>query len=104
MELLWSFCKVAVVQTRGFHTCDLCQSVEAGIPTIALGEERMKVGSAEIRFFGDDNRIYAAPNLIYHYVDAHAYLPPPEFVSAVVHGLSPGSDEYFKRLDAAGIQ
>ena len=27
--------------------------------------------------------VYAAPELIAHYVEDHGYLPPPEFVEAV---------------------
>ena len=29
--------------------------------------------------------IYAAPNLIYHYVAEHHYAPPQEFVDALLH-------------------
>ena len=48
--------------------------------------------------FTGTNRIYAAPNLIYHYVAVHHYSPPEEFVEAVLHGPNPPSEQYFDRL------
>jgi hypothetical protein len=44
----------------------------------------LSLGSAEIRVPGSGGRIYAAPDLIYHYVEAHGYRPPDEFVEAVM--------------------
>ncbi|MCX7805518.1 MAG: hypothetical protein N3A38_10060 [Planctomycetota bacterium] len=38
----------------------------------------------EIRVLGRDGKIYAAPTLIYHYVVAHKYRPPQEFIDAVM--------------------
>ena len=40
----------------------------------------MLLGSAEIRVFGQNGKIYAAPNLIYHYMKDCGYLPPQEFL------------------------
>jgi hypothetical protein len=57
------------------------------------GEQRL-IGSAEIRAFGSDGKIYAAPTLIFHYVAVHHYNPPMEFVRAVLNGPGPKSDEY----------
>jgi hypothetical protein len=47
-------------------------------------------GSAEIRVVGV-GRVYAAPDLIGHYVEAHGYCPPEEFIAAVLGGPEPGS-------------
>lgn len=44
----------------------------------------MWLGSAEIRVKAKDGRIYAAPNLIYHYVAEHDYDPPKEFIEALL--------------------
>jgi len=38
--------------------------------------------------------VYAAPDLIYHYVVEHHYCPPDEFIQAVLEGPLPGSLEY----------
>ncbi len=64
----------------------------------------LKLGSAEIRVFGNGGKIYAAPNLIYHYVTVHGYKTPDEFVSALKEGPLPGSKEYFDRLHSLGLR
>ncbi len=60
-----------VMQTRGFHRCPFCR-----------GGDRPR-GSAEIRVKGW-RKNYAAPVLIHHYVVAHGYKPPEEFIEAVL--------------------
>lgn len=42
------------------------------------------LGSAEIRVTGEHGEIYAAPDLIYHYVADHHYKAPDAFVCAVL--------------------
>lgn len=51
------------------------------------------LGGAEIRILGEQE-IYAAPDLIYHYVVDHQYQPPDEFVQAVLKGPAPNSPEF----------
>lgn len=53
------------------------------------------LGNGEIRVIGD-GVAYAAPPLICHYVAAHSYLPPPEFVEAVMNGPRPDDKLYVK--------
>jgi hypothetical protein len=60
-----------VNQTRGFYPCTFCK-----------GRDR-PAGSAEIRVVGK-RRVYAAPILVHHYVAAHWYRPPEEFIAAVL--------------------
>jgi hypothetical protein len=43
----------------------------------------MVLGSAEIRVKGAGGKVYAAPNLIYHYMKDCGYLPPQEFLGAL---------------------
>jgi hypothetical protein len=64
-------CQNRVKRTRGFYSCDFCQ-----------GRDKPH-GSAEIRVAGKD-RVYAAPEMVYHYVAEHNYLPPEEFIRAVL--------------------
>ncbi len=52
-----------------------------------------KLGAAEIRIIGTED-IFAAPDLIYHYVTDHNYLPPDEFIDAVMKGPAADSAEY----------
>ena len=42
------------------------------------------LGNGEIRVTGEDGTVYAAPTMIAHYVAEHHYLPPQEFVDAVL--------------------
>ena len=68
---LQQLCQRRAKQTRGLYSCDFCK-----------GREKPH-GSAEIRVKGE-RRVYAAPELVYHYVVAHAYKPPEEFIAAVL--------------------
>ena len=80
---LLRFCQPELVVCRGEkpRPCSLCRQP---IPSY---------GTAEIRVIGEED-IFAAPDLIYHYVTAHQYLPPDEFIHAVLHGPQPESAEY----------
>ncbi|MFJ7492633.1 hypothetical protein ACIQZB_15515 [Streptomyces sp. NPDC097727] len=64
-------------QTRGFHFCPWCASRRS--PGVPDGPR----GSAEMRVMGS-GVAYAAPELIAHYVEAHDYLPPAEFIEAAL--------------------
>lgn len=70
---LEQLCRFAFNQTRGVHPCYFCPTGKGGFAA----------SSAEIRVAGD-GKIYAAPTLIYHYVTAHNYRPPSEFIAAVL--------------------
>lgn len=85
---LLKLCRQPAKQHRGFHVCPFCDlGADHGIPNQAAYErvkEAGALGSAELRVVGQDDRVYAAPTLIAHYVSVHGYQPPPEFVSAVM--------------------
>jgi len=65
---------------------------------IYYGNESLKAGFSEIRVFGKKGKVYAAPNLIFHYIMEHDYTPPKEFIEAVCYGASPNSVEYYKQV------
>src|ERR1700683_3987629 len=67
IEILRILAGNPIRQTRGFHKYPFC------------GNEK---GSSEIRVTAQDGKVYAAPILVIHYIEAHAYLPPREFVKA----------------------
>jgi hypothetical protein len=67
-------CQRPVRQTRGFHSCPFCTG---------RSWEEVPKASAEMRVRGDE-KVYAAPTLIHHYVLAHGYKPPEEFIAAVL--------------------
>jgi hypothetical protein len=62
-------------QCFGGHLCELCQA---------------HMDTGEIRVPGRGERVYAAPRMILHYVAAHRYLPPPEFVQALLEAPPEG--------------
>jgi hypothetical protein len=68
---LEGLCRRRVKQTRGFLPCYFCK-----------GSNRPH-GSAEMRVAGV-GKVYAAPELVHHYVVAHGYKPPDEFIAAVL--------------------
>lgn len=68
---LGRLCARRVRQTRGFHPCCFCNG--RGRPA----------SSAEVRVAGN-GKVYAAPSLVHHYVVAHGYRPPEEFIAAVL--------------------
>lgn len=95
LDRLWEYLPYNITQMRGFHECNLC-SEKLGYLEVEKGNDKFKLGSAEIRVIGIDGKVYAAPNLIYHYIQYHKYMPPEEFVNAVLYGCSPNSKKYIK--------
>jgi hypothetical protein len=68
---LGRLCQRRVKRTRGFHPCYFCK-----------GRDR-PASSSEMRVAGN-GKVYAAPSLVHHYVVAHGYRPPDEFIAAVL--------------------
>jgi hypothetical protein len=83
LDKLFKLCKSPVNQTCGFHQCPFCVSGKWGVEEVRNGQT-INLGSAEIRVTGLNGIAYAAPDLIYHYVKQHHYLPPEEFIKAVL--------------------
>jgi hypothetical protein len=100
LEVLRSYCTVQINQTRGLYRCPFCLMR----PQVDLRGLPFTLGSAEIRVFSENGVVYAAPNLIYHYVAAHRYHPPAEFLRAVAKSPHPPAGEYFSMLKAAGYE
>ena len=109
LNKLWEFCLIDCVRMRGLHFCERC----GDLSTVASRHGKtIFLGSAEIRVFGE-RAIYAAPNLIYHFVSEHHYQPPDQFVDAVLTSAPPKSSkvyldffrsnqlEYFENKDIA---
>ena len=101
LSLLWQYCSVSVAQSRGIHRCEFCEND----PIIFEERDGLKLllGTAEIRVFGEKN-IYAAPNLIYHYVKEHSYQPPHSFIKALKTAPHPTDEEYFKMLENLNLE
>lgn len=62
----------------GLHDCEFCDKCtcarDFGVATAA--------------------ELFVAPGMIVHYVESHAYLPPPEFISAVLSAPLPDTEAY----------
>jgi len=90
LDALWFLClsdegqKRKVNHMMGWHSCEFRSCRESGLPGRIPKDG---LGCAEIRVVGK-GVIYAAPDLIYHYVDEHWYGPPEPFVDAVLHAES----------------
>lgn len=93
IDRLFLFCLNPVLRTRGFHTCEFCSPPPPFLVYAQMGNKRIGLGSAEIRVIYQ-GRVYAAPDMIYHYVMEHQYRPPEEFIEAVLQGPLPDSAEY----------
>lgn len=80
-EKLLALCKFPVNRYRGWHRCRFCKEYPVRI-TDSEGE--FCFGDGEIRVPAKDDKVtFVAPNLIYHYVAAHLYLPPDVFLDAL---------------------
>ena len=81
IDKLVSLCAFGCVnRTRGWHACPFCSIYPV---TVKIDNEIISLGSAEIRIASRGDIIFAAPNLICHYIAAHEYCPPDEFLTAV---------------------
>jgi hypothetical protein len=101
LDTLFTLCTKPVHGTRGYHICDLCDELPGSALDVSRNGERISIhipfpikaerhghiltmGSDEIRVQGKEHILYAAPTLIYHYCSVHSYLPPQEFMDAVL--------------------
>ena len=82
LDALFEKCLTLVNATRGVHECQFCDVPTWGVEVSRHGKG-VFLGNAEMRVKATDGRVYAAPNLIYHYVSEHDYDPPQEFIQAL---------------------
>jgi hypothetical protein len=66
----------------GYHGCGLCSEPQPFGTQVAFKGRRLTVGTDNL-FIPGRSVVYAAPSLILHYILAHQYQPPTEFVDAV---------------------
>ncbi|MFD1151449.1 DUF7919 family protein [Saccharothrix hoggarensis] len=89
--------------TRGWQQCRLCGPGAAYPVCEPDGDGEVVLGGAEVDVPGP-GVVYAAPNLVYHYVVRHHYRPPAGFVRAVLARAeaSAGAWEETKRALSVG--
>jgi hypothetical protein len=87
----------------GFHQCELCPvSRLPRFEEILLGSykergDAVPEGKANL-FVPGEGCVYVAPELIVHYIDAHRYKPPDEFIRAVMECPPTRTAKYQGRL------
>ncbi len=83
---------VLLYSEMGFHECEFCPPPGAGetvgawlLGTPAPGSNmRGVMGNGELWVPSAGSVVYVAPVLVAHYVEVHSYLPPQEFMDAVL--------------------
>ncbi len=83
LEKLLRQCRKPARLTRGFHRCDFCVVSAISMISMTVDGDEVRLGNGEIRVPGANGIVYAAPTLICHYIGAHGYSPPQEFLEAV---------------------
>jgi hypothetical protein len=78
---------------RGIQRCSLCVANNLKSPGPIWSQENIFVPGLDV--------VYLAPGGIPHYLEAHSYLPPLEFVEAVLLCPDCRTDQYRLRLRAA---
>lgn len=93
-SVIWQLCRRVVAVTRGPVGCPIC-----GVARVVASyqDDTILLGMGEIRVF-DEDRAYASPDLIFHYITVHGYAPPQSFVSALLRQPMPWSGEYARLL------
>jgi hypothetical protein len=84
----------------GFHSCPFCRfsggpssfSMLESNDSVTLGRDNVYVPA--------DGRVFVAPSLVIHYIDAHQYRPPDDFQAAVLNCPEMRSMAYLKALRA----
>lgn len=73
------------VQHRGLHYCPFCFRWKSGSPIRLKHDGREAfLGGSIVAVSHRDGTVFAAPDLICHYVEMHRYLPPAKFIEAVL--------------------
>jgi hypothetical protein len=87
LERLLERCRNPTIRRGGIHWCEFCPSPKeaqaASIQETSDGD-RVSLGSGVIRVNPRRGIAFVAPALIYHYIQAHRYLPPASFIEAVM--------------------
>ncbi len=71
---------------KGHHYCDFCPPKKNERTERKFVRNRAKdhpCGNGELRIKSENGITYVAPTLIIHYIEAHHYLPPEEFLNII---------------------
>ncbi|PSK93114.1 hypothetical protein [Taibaiella chishuiensis] len=84
-KIIKTYLQEPVNLTRGIYLCPFCNRYLPAPCYIYINEDKSSIlGHAEVWIPNKERtKIYAAPDLIIHYIKDHSYLPPQEFIDAV---------------------
>ncbi|MBN8228925.1 hypothetical protein JYK02_15555 [Corallococcus macrosporus] len=89
------------VVSAGVHLCSLCQFA-GRLAGSSYGGASGAIGTENV-FIPGETKVFVAPAMIVHYIDAHEYVPPREFQEAVLKCPEMRSMPYFKALKDLGF-
>jgi hypothetical protein len=104
---LWGMCQQPMSKIKGYQVCGLCES-PFGPLTIEWQGTSANIGDGYLGVVANDGVLMIAPDLVFHYVVAHGYVPPREFIDGViirhnVHPLVWRDGDELRRLIETGI-
>jgi hypothetical protein len=72
-------------QVNRMRSTSPCRLSDCDIQEIECHGSKECLGASEVWVpLGDNGMFYAAPSMVYHYIEEHDYLPPEGFISAVM--------------------
>jgi hypothetical protein len=78
LNKLEKICDNPVMLHRGFHVCEFCKADRNDTAKWA------KIGNGHIKVNYRNKYSFWAPTMIHHYISVHNYMPPQEFIDAVM--------------------
>ena len=91
---LWEYYKCPIFSSRKVYYNEKLDGYWKFFTAVFNGR-KIGLGSSEIRIIDKEKGvIYASPNLLIHYIVNHNYLPPQEYIKAVIEGPKPNSKDY----------
>jgi hypothetical protein len=87
--------------SAGRHACPFCR-FSGGPSRLTIAGHTTELG-ASLLLVPAPSALYVAPSLIAHYIDAHGYQPPVEFMSAVAALPEMRSMAYLRELRRFGV-
>lgn len=97
IDKLKEYCEYPYNLMRGFHRCEFCYDCKK-ISNSTIIPDAM--GTGEVWVKSKEGITYIAPIMIYHYIVQHKYLPPSEFINAVLSPLEHPAAEFHKKEEA----
>lgn len=88
----------------GREPCSLCQ-FSGGPGMLVFEGSEVRLGSTNLFVPSPrQSKVFVAPSLVVHYIDAHGYVPPEEFQVAVLQCPTMGSLAYRRLLRERGLR